>query len=192
MGQDVSQICNEITNEVMMVRRFIAQRSTDKMRKKLSLAYDSVITNFYKTYAPEYYRRHDVSYSGGIGWKHSRSYDGVNLFRGLDTIGTKSNHTNVYSGGIGFSPWDMKGYHYKDSKEDVLDSVLSGYRYRDVTYGDNPSMIFIAVYQDERLSIHGSPYDIFNAIYECYTNVFIQEAKNEARKELKLTYVEID
>lgn len=185
MGNDIDKIAKEIVKEINRTKQWIGQRAADKMRKKLIHVYDCIMDDFYKSYTPTSYRRHDVT---------PFTNEGINLHRALATSSSNRSKLrpgpHLIDGGIKINANDMKDFHYKQDKELVLKYVLDGVRFPSVEIDGiyRPAMEFVAHYEDSECSAIGTPLEVLNSIRDQLAEKYIKEAKSEAKKELNLKY----
>ena len=192
MGNTSKNIYKEIADEMNYVKKWIANRTAMKMRNKLIDVYDAIIDEFYSTPAVRYVR-HDME------WGHKHKGEGVNLYRALQEsknhIGRLQPAANTVDGGISFSANDMADYNYEyNTKEEVLDYILHGTRFPELVRKDgsiSELLKFEANYSDEECSASGTPLEVLSSVRDQLATKYSNEAKNEAKKELTLKYVDI-
>lgn len=188
MGNDIQTISKEIAKEMNYAKKWIAIRTATKMRNKLIKVYDDIIEQFYSR-IPTSYRRHDVT---------PFTAEGINLYRALQShTGAApklmpSAHT--IDGGIEISSADMVERNYHVSKDIVLDYVLDGIRFP-ATQTSNGiyrgAMEFTVTYDDGDCHAQGTPLEVLESVRDQLVERYTKEAKEEAKKELKLKYVEL-
>lgn len=183
---DVGNISKEIAKEMNYVKKWIAKRTAKKMRNKLIKVYDSLIDQFYK-YPTRVYIRHDLD-EPKVGTR-----TGVNLYRSLESHAGEPPRLqptpNSIYGGIMISADDMNGTNYKISKDEVLDNILKGIRFPETK--KNPEMTFVSSYEDFECSATGTIIEVLESVRDQLASKYADEAIEEAKKELKLKYVDI-
>lgn len=184
---DYKEYCKEASKEMNYAKRWIGTKAANLMRKKISRTYDKLIDDFYSR-APEYYRRTDVD--------QYFQPNGINLYRALDEgeygYNRKQYSPCVIDGDVGLSSNDMNGERYNIDKDIVLSYILNGTRFPSyqTEYGIyRPEMSFVTTYTDEECSASGTILEILESIKNQLSDKYIEMAKSEARKTLKLKYV---
>lgn len=182
---DIDHISKEITKEMNMAKKWIARRTAKKMRNKLIHVYDELIDQFY-SYETKRYIRHGLS-SAGTG-------NGVNLYNALGSHAGEppalQPTPSSIDGGIMLNSQDMSGENYNVSKDEVLDYILSqGVRYP--ATNKKPEMNFQVSYSDSECSAAGTPIDVLESIRDQLAFKYAEDAKEEAKIELRLKYIEI-
>lgn len=184
---DIDYLSKEIANEMNFAKKWIAKRTAKKMRNKLIKVYDSLIDQFYK-YKTEVYIRHDLE-EPKVGTE-----TGVNLYRSMQSHAGEppklQPSPNAIFGGVLINSEDMNGTNYNVSKDIVLDNILKGIRFPGTK--KMPKMTFTLSYEDSECSATGTPIEILESIRDQLASKYADEAKEEAKKELKLKYVEIN
>ena len=193
MGKSISieEASRLITEEMNYAKKWIANRTAMKMRNKLIDVYDAIIDEFYSEPA-KYYNRHDV------GWGEQHKGVGVNLYRAIQQSKNKTPKLMPYphtiSGGISLNASDMADYNYQyHTKEEVLDYILDGIRFPSLeeTGGNKSLLKFVSHYNDGECSASGTPLEVLASVRDQLANKYAEQAKAEARKELKLKYIKI-
>ena len=193
MGNDISKISKEIANEMNYVKKWIATRTAMKMRNKLIDVYDAIIDDFYAEPANSYIR-HDVSKA------QSRAGVGVNLYRAIqeskNQVSKLQPAPHTVDGGISLNANDMSGYNYEyNTKEEVLDYILDGIRFPALftaNGGTTRMLMFMSNYSDSECSASGTPLEVLSSIRDQLSDKYAKEAREEAKRELKLKYIEIE
>ena len=193
MGKSISleEASKLIAQEMNDAKKWIAERTAMKMRNKLIDVYDAIIDEFYSRPARSYYR-HDVE------WGHQHKEEGVNLYRAIQQSKNKAPklmpRPHTIDGGISFSASDMSDYNYQhNTKEEVLSYILDGIRFPSIAEaGGSKSLLeFESHYEDEECQASGTPLEVLSSIRDQLANKYTEQAKNEAKKELKLKYIKI-
>lgn len=186
MGYDINEISKLIADEMNMAKKWIARRTAIKMRNKLIRVYERIIDDFYSKPA-EYYNRNDMNGSQHIG-------EGINLYRAIqESMNVESKlftSAHTINGGITLNANDMTEKNYHIPKEIVLDYVLDGIRFPETKY--KSAMLFRTEYSDNECSASGTPLEILESVKDQVGKLYADQAKQEAKKELKLKYVEIN
>lgn len=131
------------------------QRVNNELAAEVRLMYDSLITDFYK-YKTRSYVRH-FQYKPGTG-------EGDNLFY--------ANRIRVRNGAkpaliVDIDATEMAGGYQNDSKEIVLDDVLSGIRFA----GHGNDMHWTSDYAGPYFSYAGTPNEIFDQLLYDFDNI---------------------
>lgn len=193
MGKSISieEASKLITQEMNYAKKWIADRTAMKMRNKLIDVYDAIIDDFY-SYETTSYLRHDVD----RGEQHRGV--GVNLYRAIQQSKNKTPklmpHPHTIDGGISLNASDMADYNYEyNTKEEVLDYILDGIRFPSIEKtGGNKSLLEFEVYYDDgECSASGTPLEVLSSVRNQLANKYAEQAKAEAKKELKLKYIKI-
>lgn len=193
MGESISleEASRLITEEMNYAKKWIAERTAMKMRNKLIDVYDAIIDEFYSRPATSY-RRHDVE------WGHQHKGEGVNLYRAIQQSKDKTPKLmpapHTIDGGISLNASDMADYNYKyNTKEEVLDYILDGIRFPslDETGGNKSLLEFEVHYDDGECNASGTPLEVLSSVRDQLANKYAEQAKMEAKKELKLKYIKI-
>ena len=194
MGKSISieEASKLITQEMNYAKKWIATRTAMKMRNKLIDVYDAIIDEFYSDPASSY-NRHDVE------WGHQHRGEGVNLYRAIqqskNEISRLMPRPHTIDGGISLNASDMADYNYQyNTKEEVLDYILDGIRFPSLeTKGGSrtPLLEFVSHYEDGECSATGTPLEVLGSVRDQLANKYAEQAKAEAKKELKLKYIKI-
>ena len=190
MGKSISieEASRLITEEMNSAKKWIANRTAMKMRNKLIDVYDAIIDEFY-SYKPTSYRRHDAPAFQPVG---------TNLYRAIQQSKNKAPklmpHPHTIDGGISLNASDMADYNYQyNTKEEVLDYILDGIRFPSIekTGGNKSLLEFESHYEDGECSASGTPLEVLASVRDQLANKYAEQAKAEAKKELKLKYIKI-
>ena len=192
MGNDIKTISKEIANEMNNVKKWIAKRTAIKMRNKLIDVYDAIIDEFYSTPA-NYYYRHDVERG------HQHSSEGVNLYRAIqqskNEVSKLMPSPHTIDGGISFNASEMSDYNYQyNTKDEVLNYILNGTRFPSLETSNGkttPLLEFVAHYKDGECHATGTPLEVLESVKNQLGEKYAREAKEEAKKELKLKYIKL-
>ena len=117
---DVTEIkmnfINDLKQDMKTLSHEFSSRLAHKISNEMAQKYQYVIDRFYSEYTPEHYTRHaDRGMRPGLQKTFRKYY--------------KNPHNTIYYGGIEISS-DMMYNDYRDSKDEVLNSFLSGYHGR--------------------------------------------------------------
>ena len=106
-----------------------------------------------------------------------------------DNEQNRSNNTNANKPSESTSDYN---YQY-NTKEEVLDYILDGIRFPslDETGGNKSLLEFESHYKDGECSASGTPLEVLASVRDQLSNKYAEQAKAEARKELKLKYIKI-
>ena len=118
MSDFESKIFNDLKSDMKLMSHTISSDLAHQISDKMADEYQYVIDRFYSEYDPEHYVRHaDRGMKPGL-LKTFRKY-------------YKNPHNTIYYGGIEITSDGMYD-DYRDSKDDVLASFLSGYHGREI------------------------------------------------------------
>ena len=111
-----SQILRDLSSDMKLMSHTVSSSLAHKISDEMAQEYQYVIDRFYNEYDPEYYVRHsERGMKPGLNKTFKKYY--------------KNPHNAIYYGGIEITSDNMYN-DYRDSKEKVLSSFLSGYHGR--------------------------------------------------------------
>ena len=154
---------NDLKSDVSKFVHNFSSNLAHKISDEMAKEYQYVIDRFYSEYDPEYYVRHSKrGMRPGLEKTYRKYYT--------------NKHNSIYYGGIEISP-DRMYDDYRDSKEDVLSSFLSGYHGRP-SAGIESSLLPYKHMLRFRDQLINALRDMDNKGYS--TNPIISKAKAEA------------
>lgn len=108
---------DDVKNDVMKMSHVFSSALAHKIADEMAQEYSYVIDRFYEEYDPEHYKRHaDRGMKPGLTKTFKKHYT--------------NKHNSVYYGGIDINS-DKMYDDYRDPKDAVLSSFLSGYHGRE-------------------------------------------------------------